>query len=464
MSWTWSEVRPVDGYRVRMMGPFSEMDQKALVLLYQPLIGALAVNVYLTLYYRLERDTYMCQGSTHRELMVTLGEQMHLILEARKKLEAIGLLTTLMQHQNDGEDRMFVYDLKTPLSAKEFLEDPLLGVFLQNRIGRNRFKEVRRRFSTSKLTGEWEDKTVAFNDVFQAIKDSELQQDPVDEHVDTATSRQTEQPVIAGEPLDPVTLKTFLPPFFLQEKLLTNEVLVVVQQLAFIYKIDEKTMSRFLVEAMVGDDTIDTERLRLKVKDWYRTTHGQTPPKLGMRTSKASQDSSKQPVSEDDKMVQYYERISPLDLLTSLSDGASVSPADLRLAESLVHDYQFSPGVANTLIDYVMRTNDKKLDAALVQKIAGHWSRKRIKTVEEAMRLAKQEYKNRKDAKHKQTNAQKATPRKARNQGSNRQDKLPKWLTEEPKETSEDTKKKKTKEDRQAFESLLEQYQRGGGE
>ena len=48
-----------------------------------------------------------------------------------------------------------------------------------------------------------------------------------------------------------------------------------------------------------------------------------------------------------------------------------------------------NPGVVNVLIDYVLKTNDNKLERGLVETIAGHWSRKKIETVEEAMEIAK---------------------------------------------------------------------------
>ena len=57
-------------------------------------------------------------------------------------------------------------------------------------------------------------------------------------------------------------------------------------------------------------------------------------------------------------------------------------------------DYKLNAGVINVLIDYVLKTNDNKLETKLVETIAGHWSRKKIETVEEAMEIARKNHKS----------------------------------------------------------------------
>ncbi len=54
--------------------------------------------------------------------------------------------------------------------------------------------------------------------------------------------------------------------------------------------------------------------------------------------------------------------------------------------------HKLPPGVVNVLIDFVMLKTDMKFTKGYVEKIAGHWARKQIKTVKEAMELAKKEH------------------------------------------------------------------------
>ena len=51
------------------------------------------------------------------------------------------------------------------------------------------------------------------------------------------------------------------------------------------------------------------------------------------------------------------------------------------------------PGVINVLIDYVLKTNNMKLNKNFIETIAGHWKRKNIETVSEAIEECRKEHK-----------------------------------------------------------------------
>ena len=57
--------------------------------------------------------------------------------------------------------------------------------------------------------------------------------------------------------------------------------------------------------------------------------------------------------------------------------------------ESLLNDVELPPAVVNVLIDYVLKKNDNKLNAAFVETIAGQWKRAKLSTAKEAMEYAK---------------------------------------------------------------------------
>ena len=94
------------------------------------------------------------------------------------------------------------------------------------------------------------------------------------------------------------------------------------------------------------------------------------------------------------KMIYTFETVSPYDFLKSKHNGAEPVKRDILLLENLLIDYKLKPGVINVLIDYVLKTNDNKLNRSLVETIAGQWSRKKIETVEEAMAIAKKNHKS----------------------------------------------------------------------
>ena len=93
------------------------------------------------------------------------------------------------------------------------------------------------------------------------------------------------------------------------------------------------------------------------------------------------------------KMIYTFETIRPYELLKSKNKGAEPTARDLKLAEDLIINYGLKPGVANVLIDYILKTNNNKLTRSLAETIAGQWQRLNIETVDEAMKLAEKEHK-----------------------------------------------------------------------
>ena len=78
------------------------------------------------------------------------------------------------------------------------------------------------------------------------------------------------------------------------------------------------------------------------------------------------------------------------------NNNADPSSSELRILEMLLIDFNMNPGVVNVLIDYVLRINNNKLVKQFVESIASQWVRSNIETVEQAMKLAEKEYKNKK--------------------------------------------------------------------
>ncbi|WP_160141686.1 replication initiation and membrane attachment family protein [Salicibibacter halophilus] len=468
MESSWKQVLPVDGFRVRMTQDSRATDKQVLTQLYQPLIGAQPVNLYQTFYHRLTRGVYECEGTTHRELMIVTGENLSTLLEARRKLEGIGLLKTYALTVAEDEDRQFAYELLPPMSPQAFFSDDVLSVFLYNRTGKNKYRHLRQQFTIPEMEGDWSEVTAPFNDVFTSLHPSELIPNADQWTSETngyLTAPETAEVDIEENFFDFDLLYQRLPSFFNREALLTSNVKKAVSRLAFVYRVDAASMSQLIQQALVGDEEVDIGRLRKKVQEWYRMSYGQTPPALGLRTDDPGGTVEKrnvpkeEPLDEASAAIRYYETTAPLTLLASFPEKeAKVPPADARLAESLLFDYQLNPGVANVLIDYVMRVNDRKLDRNHVEKIAGHWSRENLQTVEEAMELAKKEHQNKGSKQQPQKRANtKTQQQKKQNQ---RKERLPKWLTGDVTEASDDEKRKRVNEKREKIQSLLQQHRK----
>ena len=131
---------PADLYTVINKTLLTEYDKKNLISLYEPIIGALPVSLYLSLWSDLDKSETSSITHTHHHLMTILKTKLDDIKEARKALEATGLLRT---YYKDGEElNSYIYELYAPLSASEFFNHPILNIVLYNNIGKDEYEEL----------------------------------------------------------------------------------------------------------------------------------------------------------------------------------------------------------------------------------------------------------------------------------------------------------------------------------
>jgi replication initiation and membrane attachment protein len=90
-------ILPADTYMVVNRTILNDNDRKVLTMLYQPIIGYTAVNLYFTLWADLDKKEIMSIEFTHHHLMGSMKLRLSEIVEAREQLEAIGLIKTYLK-------------------------------------------------------------------------------------------------------------------------------------------------------------------------------------------------------------------------------------------------------------------------------------------------------------------------------------------------------------------------------
>ncbi|GEK58113.1 hypothetical protein CHL76_09700 [Marinococcus halophilus] len=462
MSLHWMEVKPVDGYYVRTSKEFSESTDKTMSMLYQPLVGSKAIALYQTLQNKLEKDCYESSEATHHELMAFLQMPLNEIYAARRMLEGIGLLR-VYELETQAQDKTFVYDIQPPMSPRAFFQDDVLSVFLYNRLGKNKYIQLRQRFGITAVPEEAKEITASFNEVFASLHASEMASEPppAEEGTEFIGGSEPSRLQLEENGFDMELLKASLPSFLNSTQLLTPSLQQTVRRLAFVYQLSPIDMGKVIQESLSADDEVNIEDLRRKSKNHYRMEHGAAPPALGNRAQTEHREHTPakgRPLSEQEQMKQFYEQTSPVTFLRSVAGGATVPESDIYLVEELLFSYRLSPGVVNVLTDYVMQNNNMKLSKALVYKIAGQWTRKKVHTVEDAMKLAKEEHKQAQERM-----APKNNYANKRQQGYVRNDKLPKWMEKEeqsenkPAEDVNTARDEQLSKERERFEEMLKE-------
>lgn len=421
---SWLQVIPNDRYIVGIDRPVSGVEIGYLIHLYQPLIGPFPILLYQTLYHQLKLYNFTSVDGLHRGLMVNMVQPLDVILKARYQLEAIGLLDTY-RIEKDG-DYFFEYHLHPPYAPDVFFRDDTLSIMLLNRVGKQYYRNLRRKYSARvSLHGQKREKiTRAFDEVFYHFTPSEMRIEPGSETaaflqeverenpLDSFQEGEEKQRMYKQTAVDFELLEALLPRSIKNEQLFTDELKQVLQELAFLYKLNDQQLAYFLHEPTIylADNTIDPLLLKRNVKDWYRHVNGGQAPQIDVRELGKQRVETVEKAGRKNKILtreeeknRWLSSISPFELLSYYHNGAKISPADQTIVEELLENYQLDFGVVNVLLEYVMLTQDKQLPRSLIFKIASHWKRLNLRTVKEAMEIAKQLYSELKGKKEKAT-------------------------------------------------------------
>ncbi len=428
----WQELVPIDQFIVAADGLLHEYDRKVLTFLYQPLIGSACFSLYMTLWAESE-NKLLQEHSTHHLLMNLLGMNLDAIYEARLKLEGIGLLKTYVK--TDEQKRSFIYELRPPLTPEEFFKDGMLNVYLFQTIGKNHFSRLKRFFSVQVTPkDEFLEVTKSFQDVFESAVPGNLQNQQVTrpDTMHQFIGRNEVKPIqIDSSVFDFELLMAGLNESLIPKKAINQKVKDAISNLAFLYDIDSIQMKKFLLDAFnPSDDEIDIDELRKAARNWYQFVNYDELPSLIERTQPLRyQVQLDEPKTPEEKLIRYFETTSPLKVLTDRSNGGEPAASDLQVLEGLMINQNLPPGVVNVLIDFVLLKTDMKLTKNYVEKIGSQWARKKVKTVKEAMALAKHEHESNMasaGAKNKQRSA-KSKPV--------RTESLPEWFDEDQQQT-----------------------------
>lgn len=376
-------ILPADTYIVFNKAFIENKEKDLLVSLYQPIIGISAINLYLTLTNDLHDSLIESEKQTHQHLMNLMLVNLDTIVEARERLEAIGLLKTFYRSDNINN---YIYVLYAPLSAMEFLNHPILNVVLYNNLGKMEYEKIVNKYKTKKIiTKDYEDITVSFDKIFTPVNGYNYENlDIIDE--------KTRKIEIKGN-IDINLIISGIPNRMTNPKCFNKDTVNLIIDLAYLYKIDNINMQGLVRSSINEKGMIDKEELTKAARNFYQFENNGKLPTL---IYNKQPDYLKEPQGGNTKLSQIiytFENISPIEFLKKLYNNAEPTIRDKKIIDSLMINQRLSPGVINVLIDYSLKVNNMKLNKDFVEAIAGQWKRLNIETVKEAMDICRKEHK-----------------------------------------------------------------------
>ena len=381
-------VLPADTFIVINKTMLSDRDRNLLILLYQPIIGSISISLYYTLWSYLDKSELMSNEWTHhhilRDMLISNSE----FIEAKEKLEAMGLIKTYLKQGNVNN---YIYELYSPMSASEFINNPLLNIALATSLGKLEYDRLISYFKVPKINlKEYEDITKKFSDVF------DYSSVPITENLIYDLKKSSYRKLELLSKIDINTILSLIPDDILNKKSLTKETKDFLYKISYIYNYDNDDMVELIRNSVSEKHTIDKKLLQENASKYYRFDNLGKLPSIIYKNQPEYLRKENLDTSNRSKMIHLFETTSPYDFMKSKYKTGNPTSSDLNVVSYLLIDLNLKPGVVNVLIDYVLKINNNKLTKSFVEAIAAQWSKSGIETVEDAMNIAEKEYKKKK--------------------------------------------------------------------
>ena len=339
----------------------TDYDKKVLTDLYQPIIGSLAILIYITLYNQVKADTLLSKELDHESLLRILGINMDIFRINKEKLEGVGLIKTFKKQDE------FIYVLYKPLDAFSFFNNFLLNTLLYNNLGTKLYKSVLKEYKDIKIDlSEYSDVTKSFDQVFKTTSLLNLNNSNV-RNYEYAKIKMASvidfDFVLEGLPNISESLKEDL------------------NNIAFLYNLKDLELRDLVLFSMNSKNTIDLDILLDRAREVYVFENSSLPTLKYIKMKTVDEHESKK-----DKLIRTFENTSPLVYLKSKYKSGSPSKMEMKIIEDLMVKSKMEPEVINVLISYVLKVNNQKFTKNYVETIAGQWLRLGIKTAEAAMK------------------------------------------------------------------------------
>ena len=368
-------------------------DLRILIKLYQPLIGSLALAVYLSL-----NEDYSAQAMlSDAKGIYTLQEQIDCDIKklfgALHKLEAVGLIQTrLLDNQIMGQ--VLCFELKRVPASSEFFATALLASLLKEKVGVTAFNKLSHEFARetkqnkSELSGikEAPNISASFMDVFH-IPDQEAI-DPSVEVKEAAQEnnypsnnfatvndqdqidwdfmkQQFEIYQIAGSEIDQnkEAIRAVMRIYGLSEQEFVDEALPCLHG---DYHLNMREIKQTIANSIHGSDTRRHLQSKAKIPDKF--------------------DNNNQLNQEEQKLLQKAQTDTPAQFLYHLKTEKNdfVDASEYQVLDSLYNDKGISAELLN-ILTYACLKSGPNISFRLANKILHDWLQHGVKTGSEAL-------------------------------------------------------------------------------
>ena len=356
-----------DVYQIKLASLVSNVDKDVMVELYQPLVGANATILYLTLLKQKRNEEEEIEYELIHLLNILQFTPAQ-FLSARRMLEGVGLLRSYCN-----QTRQYIYVLYAPKNPKDFFDDVLFKGLLIQSIGEKETKKLALRYKVNlQINPDYEEVSASFVDIFHPDYD------------DAAFKKNFKESFVGHDEgririnfNDDLFIKYLSENLNLPSLSVGKRDLKEIARYATLFGFGEKQMASVVSSIYDAESSIhiDFAKLAMKSEEELRTSKPSIPEDVGVM--KGNDDLAQK--------CRLMESTAPAKFLRYLQNNTKVSASDLKIVDSLTKNYNFSNGVINAIIDYALEKCDNTLNLNYCEKVASSLVRGNIHSAIDAM-------------------------------------------------------------------------------
>lgn len=408
-----------DDYVVTQATYLSDFDQRVAINLYQPLVGPVALALYLTFWQEVTPHPVLTDRRPQTRLLDLLNIDVDELYDARVKLEAVGLLKTYTDA--DQMSRYYAYELYAPATPDQFFNDDLLGMLLYDRVGQAQYLKLAEAFTLKSVRRPtWQDDTHSFLDVFH-MTNVLAEPTPVQQVKQDATQKEKPTVTLSGsETYDWQLLAELVQGTGLQaDQLDANR--EALYQIAKFYGLNPPALARLIGKATDITGKLNIRQARQFAEQSYTKQNAAFTAETGEDSASVKKASATDVnlTAAEQQLLQRAKSMPPREFLAAAKQAknAKMYPAtnEINAVRRLAQRNVFDSPTLNILIDYILQSRDN-IQQALLDAIANRWLKDGVDSPEKAL------------AQIRDYTAQQNKPKPRRNGRGGRKEQTPAWL------------------------------------
>lgn len=359
-----------DTFVVVTSEPLSEYKRKIFDDFYSPIVGVMASSLYNSFFTVLEFGKTESNPIKHEMLCKKLKLTEEAFLEARRSLEAIGLLDTYVK--STPYEVQYLYVVKNVLTPYQFLTNSMYSNLLNVALGEEGYMNIIGEYMVHRYNVvEFENITSSFDEVFEV-----------------GYYKSNDESWWINDTPQNITIKAkhFDYDYFLvlvgasnlvsDEVLRSSELYHEINQLAFVFMLTAEELKEVVLSSSNGQ-TVDFDMLRHYARRAYEDKNKGIAIKHKKNVI----------VSTNDKLVTALETLSPAEIIKN-KYGTAPTGSEIEMFNRLLNDTGVSVGVLNALILYVLSNKNGEIPSYnYFLKILNTWIRQNVKTTLDALEI-----------------------------------------------------------------------------